>query len=482
MRGDSNRRRQFLRAILGTAATVAVHRSSRAFPATLEIGGFQSATESLEDLFSGLKLYFGDLHGHTGYSDGYGTPAQFYEYGRDLRKLDFCAISDHAEWTNFFQSRLPMTDGSPVPLWANLVSELEARYSPGEFVTFPGFEWTSNEFGHRTVVFGRTNPLPVTPPSSYSHPTPEQLWAALEPYVAMTIPHHVTRWGTLMDWSHFNPMMDRLVEVYSKWGNGASVWTSYEPPTKYVQYPFLRGQAAASGVDAALALGHRIGIVAASDSHQGHPGSTAPDAEQGTVLPTEEYPTTGEGFLDALEQGYRYDYREPLGGGGGLAAVWAPELTREAIWEGLHARRTFGTTGIRPVVKFGVRDGAALSSGAAMGAELTVVGAPVLYASALPEPGSVVTQISLLKTNDALLTTANPAPGVAVSIQDDQLAIGETACYRALVLVSQQPASNSDGDTILAYDRRTGQFRQTSEPRLGEQVWTSPVWVTRVAP
>ena len=416
----SLKRRDFLRvaASAGAAASVpGVLRAALQDPT----GAAGTATESLDDLFDGHRLYWGDLHGHTGYSDGYGTPSSFYDHGSQQR-LDFCAISDHTEWLNFSGSKLRMGDGSPLPLWSNLIAEAEDRYVPGAFVTFPGFEWTSDDHGHRTVVFGRTAPLPPTPPSAQSHPTPSDLWAALGPYVAMTIPHHVTRWGALMDWSDHNPTMERLVEIYSKWGNGASVWTSYEPPTRYRQYPFLRSHAAASGVDAMLALGHRIGIIAASDSHQGHPGSTATDDPLGTVLPSDEYPTTGEGFLDALDRGYTVDLREPRGGGGGLAAVWAPELTREAIWEGLYARRTLGTSGIRPIVKFGVRDGAASSPGAMMGGELTVAGSPVLYSSAVPEPGSVVTRITLLKTNEPLLTATDPEPGVAVSFRDDDLA------------------------------------------------------------
>jgi hypothetical protein len=283
-----------------------------------------------------------------------------------------------------------------------------------------------------------------------------------------------------MDWSYYNPLTDRLVEIYSKWGNGANVWTSYEPMTKYRQYPALRSQAAGSSVDAMLALGHRMGIIAASDSHQGHPGSTAPDPPLGTIMPEDQYPTTGEEFLEALDQGYRYDLREPPGGGGGLAGVWASELTREAIWEGLYARRTMGTTGIRPAVKFGVRDGAAPSPGATMGGELTVTGQPILYASALPAVGSSVTQIILLNTNATLFTAMNPPPGSAVSFQDSALAVGETACYRALILIRQVPMANFDGDTLLRYVN--GRFFQSSDPQVDEQVWTSPVWVTRAAP
>jgi hypothetical protein len=469
---EMRRRRDFLKMALGAAAITAIPRgvSARAGALGAGPGGNAILAGVLDDLYSGLQLYFGDLHGHTAYSDGFGTPPLFYDYGT-ARGLDFCAVSDHAEWVNYFQDHLPMEDGSPVPLWPNIVNEVTARYVPGTFVPFPAFEWTSDHYGHRTVVFASPDQVPSTIPSSTSHPAPPALWAALAPYTAMTIPHHVTRWGSLMDWSYYNPALDRLVEIYSKWGNGANVYTTYEPMTKYLQYPYLRPLAAGSSVEAMLDLGYKMGIVAATDSHQGHPGSTAHDDMMGTKLPKDMYPTTGEEFLALIDKGYRYDLREPLGGGGGLAGVWAPRLTREAIWEGLYARRTVGTTGIRPVVKFGVIDGADPRSGGTMGDELTVTGSPTLLASVVPVSGSTVTQVTFFNTNKRILTALNPAPGATVALQDTTLAVGETACYRALILIHQNPNSNFDGDTLL----------HSPLPQLNEQVWTSPIWVTRVA-
>ena len=110
-----------------------------------------------------------------------------------------------------------------------------------------------------------------------------------------------------------------------------------------------------------------------------------------------------------------------------------------------------------------------------------VGGSPVLYASAIPEPGSIVTHVKIIKNNETLFTAEDPDPGVAVSVQDDALAVGETAHYRTLILLRQQAGNNLDGDTVLKYDRDRDQFFQSSEPRLDEQVWTSPVWVTRTA-
>src|SRR6266571_2248599 len=41
------------------------------------------------------KVFFGNLHSHTSYSDGSGTPTQAYTQARDTAKLDFLAITEH---------------------------------------------------------------------------------------------------------------------------------------------------------------------------------------------------------------------------------------------------------------------------------------------------------------------------------------------------------------------------------------------------
>jgi len=42
-----------------------------------------------------LRVFCGNLHSHTGYSDGSGTPAEAYEHARDVARLDFLAVTEH---------------------------------------------------------------------------------------------------------------------------------------------------------------------------------------------------------------------------------------------------------------------------------------------------------------------------------------------------------------------------------------------------
>ena len=59
----------------------------------------------------------------------------------------------------------------------------------------------------------------------------------------------------------------------------------------------------------------------------------------------------------------------------GLAAVRAPALTRDAIFDALHQRRTYGTTGARILLEFRV-------NGEPMGGETVTDGAPRLDVAA----------------------------------------------------------------------------------------------------
>ncbi len=42
-----------------------------------------------------FRSYIGDLHAHSSYSDGAGTPAEAYAYAKSAARLDFFAITDH---------------------------------------------------------------------------------------------------------------------------------------------------------------------------------------------------------------------------------------------------------------------------------------------------------------------------------------------------------------------------------------------------
>jgi hypothetical protein len=74
----------------------------------------------------------------------------------------------------------------------------------------------------------------------------------------------------------------------------------------------------------AFSRGYILGVVAAGDSHVGYPGRSMME---------------GDPYLC---QNWK----------AGIAGVYAPELTREAIWDALYNRHCYGTTGVRIVLQF----------------------------------------------------------------------------------------------------------------------------------
>ena len=246
------------------------------------------------------RLYWGDLHGHSIQSDGLGTVEEYYAYGRDLALLDFCSVADHAGH---------MGPGE----WERARAAAEAADDPGRYVTFCGYE-LNDQAGEKCIYFRRDgHPM-------YRYPDDDNtLFELARAGEALIIPHQHGRGP----WPYPKDVI-RVTEMYSIWG-------AFEYPSN--PRPCIGGgdYTGRTVLDMLLA-GYRPGVIGGSDCHAGHPGHT-----------------------DWLRACRAYWC--------GLAAVYAEELTREAVWEALLARRCYATTGPRIIV--GLR-----SDGAWMGSEV----------------------------------------------------------------------------------------------------------------
>ncbi len=180
------------------------------------------------------RIYWGEMHGHSGLEEGVGSPAHYYQYARDFAYVDFATLTGH----DAFLTK---------PGW-DLISRETARANrPGSFVTFMGYEWTQRYTmgGHHNVFFktdkGRYITFRDAPLISQLY---QQLRAADETDNVLIIPHaHIPG-----DWNFNDSDMERLVEIRSAHG-------SFE----YFGNRYLR-------------RGYRMGLIGASDDHTGHPG------------------------------------------------------------------------------------------------------------------------------------------------------------------------------------------------------------------
>ncbi len=114
-----------------------------------------SSTPAPED-----NVFFGNLHSHTSFSDGSGTPAQAYKRARDVARLDFLAITEHnhAKAEDGIDDDDPRKDGLLIAdnhaLYngtapSSLIATAKTFTVDGKFVAIFGQEFSSGCLGYR---------------------------------------------------------------------------------------------------------------------------------------------------------------------------------------------------------------------------------------------------------------------------------------------------------------------------------------------
>jgi len=86
---------------------------------------------------AGMQVYFGDLHSHTGYAGGQGTPADAFATAR-ANGLHFLAVTDHDIW---------LSPGE----WQDTLVQANLATVGGQFVGLRGFEFT-HAMGHLNAL------------------------------------------------------------------------------------------------------------------------------------------------------------------------------------------------------------------------------------------------------------------------------------------------------------------------------------------
>jgi hypothetical protein len=246
------------------------------------------------------RIFWGDPHWQTFFSDGVRCPEELYAFARDEGFLDFGAISDHMEALSDRQ-------------WEYFMAVTNDFNQEGRFVTLIGQEWTKSPPGHRNV-YVPGDYAPILRSSDARCDSLPKLWKCLEGREALVIPHHSANQQIGVDWSHgWNPEFERAVEIYSVWGNSE---TSAEKGNLR-PIRFMGGEAPGQHVLDALAAGYRFGFVAGGDIHDGRPGHCL-----------------------AHLQSHAKDDRWPQG----LTAAYAPRLTRANVYGAMRDHRTYATT------------------------------------------------------------------------------------------------------------------------------------------
>ncbi len=275
------------------------------------------------------QVYWGDTHGHTGLSDGKGTPADYFAHARDVAKLDFVILTDH-DFGNASPWRMPKEN------WQATQAAAEAATTEGRFVAIAGYEWTSQPkywsgfsngvgsehlfpgpprfYNHKNVYF--TNEVDyLFSAKDAAFQTPDMLAAA------------VRHAGGLIQNNH--PSTDAECREQFKYDpDWSSVIANTEMLADAIRYKGktyrVNGERV---VREFLARGGKTGFVGGTDSHEGKPASRT--------------------------------------------AVLASSLTRDGIFDALGHRRNYAVSNARIVLDFRI-------SGHFMGEEIRIAGKPRL--------------------------------------------------------------------------------------------------------
>src|SRR5439155_22506772 len=107
-------------------------------------------------------VFFGNLHSHTSYSDGSGTPAQAYTQARDVARLDFLAITEHNHRLCEAGASSDRKDGIMIatspelytgPGSAAVIPTAGRFNADGQFIALYGQEFSSISKGNHANVF-----------------------------------------------------------------------------------------------------------------------------------------------------------------------------------------------------------------------------------------------------------------------------------------------------------------------------------------
>ncbi len=284
-----------------------------------------------------------------------------------------------------------LPDGVRESVWHDAMASAERYNDPGHFTALIGYEWSATVSGdnlHRNVIFrGNAADLAGTRPfTGQDSRQPEDLWNALQRYESISgtkvlaIPHN----GNMSNGRMFAPTMsdgnpftadyarrrarwEPLVEAtqikgdgeahpylspedefadFETWDDSNLMGTVPKKP-EMLQYEYVRS-ALKLGLEHESRLGvnpFKFGIVGGTDSHTSL-SAIEEDNFIGKFSNGEPSPTRAMEHMAGMG---------PINWGlvaSGITAVWAPENTREAIFDAFERREVYATTGPRMQVRF----------------------------------------------------------------------------------------------------------------------------------
>jgi len=271
--------------------------------------------------------------------------------------------------------------------WETVVKSADKHNQPGVFTAFAAYEYSPPLPGtgkaHRNVIFRNSN-VPEVAVSAYEALSVVNLWQQLEESCTgdcefLTIPHNMNKmWGiaysgktidgdpySTEDWRS-RGRNEPLAEIFqikgaSECAMGAGAvdeecnfeqtipLCNEDEPNFCIDMTSMAREGLKIGLELEEKLGFnplKFGFVGSTDTHNGNPGDTEEWDYRGVAG---VYTATAKRRLAPNQKGFNSPLnRNP----GGLAAIWAVENTRDALFDAMKNKETYATSGTRIKLRF----------------------------------------------------------------------------------------------------------------------------------
>ena len=284
-------------------------------------------------------------------------------------------------------------------MWDRIIDAAEKHNDPGLFTAFIGFEYTLDPGGnnlHRVVLFkdDRKKTEQILPVSVYLAPDPEDLWDWMELYENKTggsvlaIPHNGNLSNGLMfpdtglvsgepidaEYAKRRMRWEPLYEITQMKGDGEAhpflspddefadfeTWDGgsfgIEPKTPDMLQREYARTALARGLSYEAKFGvnpFQFGVIGSTDSHTAL-STTSEDNNFGKFPAVEPSANEVRFYEAATARLAKNDEQKQFTretSASGLAAIWARENTREALFDSMKRKEVYATTGTRMRVR-----------------------------------------------------------------------------------------------------------------------------------
>lgn len=246
-----------------------------------------------------FQLFWGDMHGQTGYTVGTGNLDDYYTFARDKAGVDF---------TGWQGNDFEITEDA----WNDVRAKTKKYDKKGQFLVYLGYEWSGvTPQGGDHNVFFLNDEKEFHPSSNWSSQSSSVHMKEANPLTELCrmyrgrtdiilIPHVGGRYA---NFDYFDPEFMKVIEIHSH--HGIFEWFAFD----------------------AMKRRMKVGFIAASDDHTCRPGLS--------------YPLSGHGKSSSSAFNVTSGY----------TGVWASELKKESVWEAIRDRRCYASTTDRLFLK-----------------------------------------------------------------------------------------------------------------------------------